>query len=115
MKLRPVFGVAVLAALVALAATSCSTKSGDGDKAAAEGSKEGKAYPITSCVVSGDKLGSMGKPYVYVYKDPKVKDDPGREIYFCCDGCLPDFQKDPAKYLKKYDEAVAAAKAKEQK
>jgi hypothetical protein len=110
MKLKPFIAITLLAALVA---TSCSTKSSDTDKAA-DGSKDGKAYPLTTCIVSGDKLGSMGKPYVYVYKDPNVKDDPGRELHFCCDGCLPDFQKEPAKYLKKYDEAVAAAKAKPQ-
>ena len=113
MKLRPAFGTVLVAAMIAVAVASCSTKSNDSDKGAVSGSKD--AYPLTTCIVSGDKLGSMGKPYVYVYKDPNVKDDPGREIYFCCDGCLPDFQKEPAKYLKKYDEAIAASKAAPQK
>lgn len=65
-----------------------------------------KPYPLTTCVVSGDKLGEMGDPYVYKYKD--------REIHFCCKGCVKDFNKEPAKYLKKLDEAEAKAAKKSQ-
>ena len=61
-----------------------------------------KPYPLKTCVVSGDKLGEMGEPFVYQYKD--------REIKFCCKGCLKDFKKDPAKYIKKIEEAEAKAK-----
>lgn len=59
------------------------------------------AYPLQTCVVSGEKLGDMGKPYVYTHE--------GREVRLCCKGCLKDFQKDPAKYLKKLDDAEKAA------
>jgi YHS domain-containing protein len=59
-------------------------------------------YPLQTCVVSGDKLGEMGKPYIYNYE--------GREVRFCCKGCLKDFKKEPAKYLKKLDDAEKAAK-----
>jgi YHS domain-containing protein len=59
-------------------------------------------YPLQTCVVSGGKLGEMGKPYVYMYE--------GREIRFCCKGCVKDFLKEPAKYLKKLDDAEKAAK-----
>ena len=52
-----------------------------------------KPYTLKTCVVSGDKLGEMGDPYVYEYK--------GREIKFCCKGCLKDFNKEPDKYIKK--------------
>jgi len=81
---------------------------------AAEGAKQSKpdkavggaatatpeyAYPLDTCVVSGDKLGgSMGKPVNFDYK--------GREVRFCCKACIKDFKKDPAKYLKKLDDAV---------
>ena len=34
----------------------------------------------------------------------------GREIKFCCKGCLKDFKKDPAKYIKMIEEAEAKAK-----
>ena len=61
-----------------------------------------KPYTLKTCIVSGDKLGEMGDPFVYAYK--------GREIKFCCKGCLKDFKKDPAKYIKKIEEAEAKAK-----
>ena len=61
-----------------------------------------KPYTLKTCIVSGDKLGEMGDPFVYKYKD--------REIKFCCKGCLKDFNKDPKKYIKKIEEAEAKAK-----
>ena len=61
-----------------------------------------KPYTLKTCVVSGDKLGEMGDPFVYAYE--------GREIKFCCKGCLKDFKKEPAKYLKLIDEGEAKAK-----
>lgn len=45
------------------------------------------------CPVSGEKLGEMGKPYVFTYE--------GKEVKLCCKSCLKDFKKDPDKYLKK--------------
>ena len=61
-------------------------------------------YPLTTCVVSGEKLGGMGKPYVYQYKT-----DTGSTqlVKFCCKGCVKTFQKDPATYLKKIEDAAA--------
>ncbi len=61
-----------------------------------------KPYTLKTCVVSGDKLDGMGEPYVYKYE--------GREIKFCCKGCVKDFKKDPAKYIKKIEEEEAKAK-----
>ena len=61
-----------------------------------------KPYTLKTCPVSGEKLGEMGKAYV-------ITNDM-REIKFCCKGCLKDFKKDPAKYLKKIDEEAAKAK-----
>ena len=64
-----------------------------------------KPYPLKTCVVSGEKLGGdMGEPVHYSYK--------GREIKFCCKDCQKDFDKDPAKYVKKLEKAEAEAKAK---
>jgi len=49
---------------------------------------------LTTCPVSGDKLGGdMGKPFVMEYK--------GQEVKLCCKSCKKDFDKDPAKYIKK--------------
>jgi YHS domain-containing protein len=56
-----------------------------------------RPYPLKSCVVSDEKLGSMGKSYVHKHE--------GREVQFCCKSCLKDFNKDPKKYLKKLDDA----------
>ena len=61
-----------------------------------------KPYTLDTCVVSGEKLGEMGKPYAYEYK--------GREIKFCCKNCVKDFNKEPAKYVKKIEESEAKAK-----
>lgn len=61
-----------------------------------------KPYPLTTCVVSDEKLDGHGKPYVFTHE--------GREIKMCCKSCLKDFKKDTAKYIKKLDEAEAKAK-----
>ena len=61
-------------------------------------------YPLTTCVVSGEKLGGdMGEPVKFDYH--------GREIRFCCPGCEATFKKDPAKYLKILDDAAAKQSA----
>jgi len=52
-----------------------------------------KPYPLDTCLVSDEKLGSMGKPVVFTYE--------GQEIKLCCKSCRPKFKKDPATYLKK--------------
>lgn len=65
-------------------------------------------YPLTTCVVSDEKLDD--KPFEYVHKEAGK---PDRVLLLCCEGCVDDFKKEPAKYLKKLDDAVAAkAKAK---
>lgn len=68
------------------------------------------AYPLDACMVSGDKLegGDMGPPVDYVYRQ---EGQPDRLVRLCCNHCVRDFKKDPAKYLKMIDDA-AAAKAK---
>ena len=65
--------------------------------ARADGTNSVSATPpkpdlLTTCPVSGDKLGEMGKPYVFVYQ--------GQEVKLCCPDCKADFDKDPAKYMK---------------
>jgi YHS domain-containing protein len=68
------------------------------DPAPAKAPTTKPAYPLTTCVVSGEKLGEMGKPHVIQYE--------GREVQFCCPNCEKEFKKDPAKYLKKIDDAA---------
>jgi YHS domain-containing protein len=33
--------------------------------------------------------------------DPVVKVVDGQEVKFCCKSCIPDFEKEPAKFLTK--------------
>ncbi len=58
------------------------------------------AYPLTTCPVSLEPLGSMGEPVDYVYNN--------RLVRFCCKGCLRGFKKDPAPVLAALDKAVIA-------
>ena len=52
-----------------------------------------KPYPLDTCIVSDEKLGSMGKPVVFAHE--------GQEIKLCCKSCKPKFLTVPATYLKK--------------
>jgi hypothetical protein len=78
-----------LAAVLAFAAVSAP---GADEKAA-------KPYPLKTCVVSDEEIGKDPdmKPYVFTHK--------GQEVKLCCKGCLKDFEKDSAKYLKKIEDA----------
>ena len=85
-----------------------------GDKAAPQSESEliGKAraeYPLKTCLVSDEPLGSMGEATPYVHR---VAGKPDRVIFVCCEGCIDDFKADPAKYLKKVDDAAKKAPAK---
>lgn len=55
-------------------------------------------YPLDVCIVSDEKLDSMGKPIVKVYD--------GREVRFCCPGCVKKFEADKTRYLEKLDAKV---------
>ena len=54
-------------------------------------------YPLKVCVVSGEKLGSMGKPHVIKHE--------GTEVQFCCKSCVKDFNADPKKFVAKIEAA----------
>ncbi len=77
----------ILAALVAVFTLTVASS-----LLAHDGHDHAKPYKPGTCVVSGDKLGEMGKPVVFDYQ--------GHEIRLCCKACRKDFDKDPAKYLK---------------
>ncbi len=74
------------------------------EKEAAWAAKERASYPLDTCVVSDEKLGSMGKAPEYIYR---VSGQPDRLVVFCCRGCDEDFSNDPAAYLAKIDAAKA--------
>jgi YHS domain-containing protein len=81
-------GVLTLSSKLAVAQSCC------GGGAEPTAATDVKATPdlLATCPVSGEKLGEMGKPFTFTYKDQEVK--------LCCKGCKKDFDKDPAKYLK---------------
>lgn len=64
---------------------------GNGDAVAAK--TDAKPYTLETCIVSGEKLGSMGAPVVRVHE--------GQEVKFCCESCIEDFEEKPAKFLAK--------------
>lgn len=70
--------------------------SAEGDSA-----KTASAYPIDVCLVSGEKLGSMG--------DPVELTEAGTTVKLCCKECVDTFKGDTAKYLTKLTEATKAA------
>lgn len=62
-----------------------------------------KAYPLKTCLVSNEPLGSMGEAAGYIHR---AAGKPDRVVFFCCEGCTDDFKADPAKFLKKVDDAA---------
>ena len=68
-------------ALLGLSLASCASTAG------------AKPYPLDVCIVSGNKLGSMGTPITKVYQ--------GQQIKFCCAPCVEDFDANPAKFMTK--------------
>lgn len=72
------------------------------EKEAAWAAKERASYPLKTCVVSDEPLGSMGKSPEYIYR---VAGQPDRLVVFCCSGCEEDFSNDPASHLAKIDTA----------
>ncbi len=65
---------------------------------AAKDEPKGEPYTLATCIVSGEKLGSMGKPV--------VKQIDGREVRFCCSSCVAEFEKDKANWNKKLDAKI---------
>jgi YHS domain-containing protein len=53
-------------------------------------SQNGTQATNTVCPVSGDKVGSIGKPVYVEYQ--------GKKIALCCKDCVKDFRREPAKY-----------------
>ena len=92
---------AVLLGSVAMSTTGCKSGACCDMKSMGGKSASVKPYPLKTCIVSGEKLGDMGEPVVFVHE--------GQEIKLCCKDCRKDFDKEPAKYLSKLAEAAPAA------
>jgi YHS domain-containing protein len=60
-----------------------------------------EAYPLDTCIVSGEKLGSMGEPVDRVYGVALVR--------FCCKGCIKSYENDPSASMAKLHKAWGKA------
>ena len=58
----------------------------------------GDPWPLDTCIVSGGTLGSMGEPLIKLHE--------GREVRFCCEGCIANFDADPVSYLREADKKI---------
>lgn len=75
-----------LVAIAALTFASCQTTGSTGSSGGGV-----KPYTKDTCIVTGNKLGSMGDPVRLVHE--------GQEIKFCCQPCVAKFKANPAKYM----------------
>ena len=92
------------------ASAAASAKTGHLDapteKDAAWLAKARAGYPMKTCLVSKEELGGMGEASEFIYRRDG---QPDRLVRFCCDSCVDDFKKDPAKYLALLDGVKAKA------
>lgn len=90
----------VLAACVALAAIVAGVQG----MVQAEDKAVGDPYPLATCPVSGEELGGMGDPVVFVHE--------GREVRLCCASCRKKFDQNAQAILEKVDGEIKAQQAK---
>lgn len=64
-----------------------------------------KPYPLDICIVTDNKLGSMGDPMTLVHENQEAK--------ICCKPCERLFRKDPERYLAKLKPEKEEAEKKE--
>lgn len=98
MRMKTSFAPRILALAILLAAPVFAA-----DQKAPPAKNEKDNYPLTTCLVSDEKLGSMGDYVTYVHKEAGK---PDRVVRLCCDGCIDDFKADPKKFLAKLDTAA---------
>lgn len=79
------FSAAAALTAVLLALSSCAGTSPAGGGA--------KRYPLTTCLVTDNALGSMGEVVTRVHA--------GQEVKFCCKPCVKKFEAAPESYLNK--------------
>ena len=103
--LHPLKKVALAAAtlftLLALAGTATAATEETAVTDTTDQKQQKDTYPLTTCPISGGKLGSMGAPAVRQYD--------GREVRFCCAGCFDNFEADLKASLEKVDQMIVAA------
>jgi len=80
-----------LALIATLGFVGCSRSSHDNSSHPHDASAA-RPYPLTKCLVTDEGF-NHGEPYTFVHE--------GQTIKLCCEDCLADFKKEPAKYLSK--------------
>ena len=85
MKPRPtLLGLLTGLALIAAAGSALAVE---------KDAKKAKPYPLKTCIVTDNALGSMGDEQRIVHNNQEIK--------FCCKPCIGKFKKNPDKYLAK--------------
>lgn len=98
MKIKTTLNAALVAAFTIISfpvATAQEAKPPVKEVKSEEKKEAVKPYKLDTCIVSDEKLGEMGKPFVFTHE--------GQEIKMCCKKCKGKFDKDPALYLKKLE------------
>lgn len=92
----------ILTGFVVSFADSCHTDDANVPAAAQTKTEKAKAIEVgnITCPVMGEKINPEYKA-TYEYE--------GKVYNFCCAGCLDEFKKDPAKYIKKVEEEMEKA------
>lgn len=93
MRFMPVFAAAAALCIAAAA--------GPAQAEEAKHAEKNHIYLQATCPVSGQALGSMG--------DPIVKEYDGRQVKFCCSGCVPSFEENLDASMQGVDQAVVKA------
>jgi len=103
MNIKKTLSILSLTLLAAVPAAQETRPAADAAAEAAAIKVQLPSYPLTTCVVSGEALGSMGDAIDMVVDDKLVR--------LCCKGCVKAVNKEPAKFTAKVDEAVIRAQA----
>jgi len=96
--MRIAIAAALLIAAQALSACTAETEPAPVTAPAPAPAAAGE-YPLATCPVSGEPLGSMGDPVKVSFE--------GVEVRLCCKNCVKEFDRDPKKFA---DMVVAARK-----
>ena len=89
-QLKNILAIALLTGS-ALFMTACASTEGSSGSTAATSAGGTKPYPLKTCIVTENDLGSIGDEQRIVYQCQEIK--------FCCKPCEAKFLDNPAKYL----------------
>ena len=118
MKLETLHSTLLAAVVLALASPHSVAAENKADAKAAPQTeaeliaKARASYPLKTCLVSNEDLGSLAEAVAYVHRSAGQSD---RVIFLCCEGCIDDFKGDPSKFLKKVDAAAQPKPGSEKK